>query len=68
MTTARGKRYAQSADIDRPPRHRAVERDRLGMAANPDYVVADGSSDPGPVYLGEDTTLGLLRVKSSSSS
>ena len=31
----------------------------LGMAANPDYVVADGgSSDPGPVYLGEDTTLG----------
>src|SRR5258706_14131713 len=32
---------------------------RLGMAANPDYVVADGgSSDPGPVYLGEDTTLG----------
>lgn len=31
----------------------------LGMAANPDYIVADaGSSDPGPVYLGEDTTLG----------
>lgn len=31
----------------------------LGMAADPDYVVADGgSSDPGPVYLGEDTTLG----------
>src|SRR5688500_4858713 len=31
----------------------------LGMEANPDYVVADGgSSDPGPVYLGEDTTLG----------
>lgn len=31
----------------------------LGMASNPDYVVADGgSSDPGPVYLGEDTTLG----------
>jgi hypothetical protein len=30
-----------------------------GMAAQPDYVVADGgSSDPGPVYLGEDTTLG----------
>jgi len=30
-----------------------------GMEANPDYVVADGgSSDPGPVYLGEDTTLG----------
>jgi hypothetical protein len=32
---------------------------QLGMASNPDYVVADGgSSDPGPVYLGEDTTLG----------
>ncbi|MGE0558626.1 MAG: acyclic terpene utilization AtuA family protein [Burkholderiales bacterium] len=31
----------------------------LGLAANPDYIVADGgSSDPGPVYLGEDTTLG----------
>jgi hypothetical protein len=31
----------------------------LGMASNPDYIVADaGSSDPGPVYLGEDTTLG----------
>ncbi|NBR28280.1 MAG: acyclic terpene utilization AtuA family protein, partial [Betaproteobacteria bacterium] len=31
----------------------------LGMASDPDYVVADGgSSDPGPVYLGEDTTLG----------
>ena len=31
----------------------------LGMAADPDYVVADGgSSDPGPVYLGDDTTLG----------
>ena len=31
----------------------------LAMASNPDYVVADGgSSDPGPVYLGEDTTLG----------
>jgi hypothetical protein len=29
------------------------------MASDPDYVVADaGSSDPGPVYLGEDTTLG----------
>jgi hypothetical protein len=27
--------------------------------AKPDYIVADGgSSDPGPVYLGEDTTLG----------
>ncbi len=31
----------------------------LGLASNPDYIVADGgSSDPGPVYLGEDTTLG----------
>src|SRR5690348_3816707 len=30
-----------------------------GMESRPDYVVADGgSSDPGPVYLGEDTTLG----------
>jgi hypothetical protein len=30
-----------------------------GMETNPDYVVADGgSSDPGPVYLGEDITLG----------
>jgi hypothetical protein len=30
-----------------------------GMATNPDYVVADGgSSDPGPVYLGENITLG----------
>ena len=30
-----------------------------GMDTNPDYVVADGgSSDPGPVYLGEDITLG----------
>lgn len=29
------------------------------METMPDYVVADaGSSDPGPVYLGEDTTLG----------
>ena len=32
---------------------------QLGMESNPDYVVADGgSSDPGPVYLGEDITLG----------
>src|SRR5689334_19915278 len=32
---------------------------RRAMEAKPDYVVADaGSSDPGPVYLGEDTTLG----------
>ena len=30
-----------------------------GMETNPDYVVADGgSSDPGPVYLGADITLG----------
>lgn len=30
-----------------------------GMETSPDYVVADGgSSDPGPVYLGEDITLG----------
>jgi len=29
------------------------------MATHPDYVVADGgSSDPGPVYLGEDTQMG----------
>ncbi|MCC7485442.1 MAG: acyclic terpene utilization AtuA family protein [Burkholderiales bacterium] len=36
-----------------------AESFRLGMDSNPDYVVADaGSSDPGPVYLGEDTTLG----------
>ena len=29
------------------------------MESGPDYVVADGgSSDPGPVYLGEDITLG----------
>src|SRR5918992_27158 len=35
--------------------HRAMEE------ANPDYVVADaGSSDPGPVYLGEDTTMGRV--------
>ena len=30
-----------------------------GLDSNPDYVVADGgSSDPGPVYLGEDINLG----------
>lgn len=30
-----------------------------GMATHPDYVVADGgSSDPGPVYLGENIQLG----------
>lgn len=34
---------------------------RRGMATDPDYVVADaGSSDPGPVYLGEDMQLGLF--------
>jgi hypothetical protein len=32
---------------------------RAGMATQPDYVVADaGSADPGPVYLGEDVSLG----------
>ncbi|MGH8617190.1 MAG: acyclic terpene utilization AtuA family protein [Burkholderiales bacterium] len=32
---------------------------RRGMQTNPDYVVADGgSSDPGPVYLGEDISMG----------
>src|SRR3954466_7828031 len=32
---------------------------RAMAEANPDYVVADaGSSHPGPVYLGEDTTMG----------
>jgi len=37
----------------------APESFKAGMATRPDYVVADGgSSDPGPVYLGEDTTLG----------
>jgi len=30
-----------------------------GMATNPDYLVADGgSSDPGPVYLGDNRVLG----------
>lgn len=30
-----------------------------GMETNPDYIVADGgSSDPGPVYLGENSQLG----------
>jgi hypothetical protein len=37
----------------------APESFRRGMDTGPDYVVADaGSSDPGPVYLGEDTSLG----------
>ncbi len=32
-----------------------------GLEAKPDIIAADaGSSDPGPVYLGEDTTLGLF--------
>ena len=34
---------------------------RLGMASNPDILVADGgSADPGPVYLGEDSSLGFF--------
>jgi hypothetical protein len=33
----------------------------LGLEAGPDVIAADaGSSDPGPVYLGDDTTLGLF--------
>ena len=37
----------------------APESFHRGMATNPDYVVADaGSSDPGPVYLGEDIAMG----------
>lgn len=33
----------------------------LGLEAGPDIIAADaGSSDPGPVYLGADTTLGLF--------
>jgi len=32
-----------------------------GIATQPDYLVADGgSSDPGPVYLGENKNLGLF--------
>ncbi|MBL8689091.1 MAG: acyclic terpene utilization AtuA family protein [Rhodospirillaceae bacterium] len=32
-----------------------------GIATRPDYLVADGgSSDPGPVYLGENKNLGLF--------
>lgn len=39
----------------------APESFYAGMATNPDYLVADGgSSDPGPVYLGEDTQLGMF--------
>src|SRR5438045_1433005 len=37
----------------------APESFHRGMATNPDYVVADaGSSDPGPVYLGENIPMG----------
>jgi hypothetical protein len=37
----------------------APESFHRGMDTNPDYVVADaGSSDPGPVYLGEDIRMG----------
>jgi hypothetical protein len=37
----------------------APESFHRGMDTDPDFVVADGgSSDPGPVYLGEDITLG----------
>ena len=33
----------------------------LGMKSRPDVIVADGgSSDPGPVYLGEDIRLGMF--------
>ena len=62
MTTARGNKdtlkvLISTGHLGTAPSN--PESFRLGMAANPDYVVADGgSSDPGPVYLGEDTTLG----------
>ena len=37
----------------------SAESFHLGMQTNPDFVVADGgSSDPGPVYLGENIALG----------
>jgi hypothetical protein len=37
----------------------APESFHRGMDTNPDYVVADaGSSDPGPVYLGENIPMG----------
>lgn len=37
----------------------APESFQRGMETNPDYLVADGgSSDPGPVYLGEDICMG----------
>jgi hypothetical protein len=37
----------------------APESFHRGMDTNPDYVVADGgSSDPGPVYLGENISMG----------
>jgi hypothetical protein len=61
MTTARSKStlsvLISTGHLGTAPSN--PESFRLGMASNPDYVVADaGSSDPGPVYLGEDTTLG----------
>jgi hypothetical protein len=38
-----------------------TESFRLAMETKPDVIVADGgSSDPGPVYLGEDISLGLF--------
>jgi hypothetical protein len=37
---------------------------KLAMETEPDVIVADGgSSDPGPVYLGEDINLGLFARK-----
>jgi len=62
MTTARGNKdtlkvLISTGHLGTAPSN--PESFRLGMAANPDYVVADGgSSDPGPVYLGEDITRG----------
>jgi len=35
-----------------------------GLEAGPDVIAADaGSSDPGPVYLGEDITMGLFHTE-----
>lgn len=35
-----------------------------GLEAGPDVIAADaGSSDPGPVYLGEDITMGLFHAE-----
>ncbi|MBM3790666.1 MAG: DUF1446 domain-containing protein, partial [Acidobacteria bacterium] len=37
---------------------------QLGLASRPEIMAADaGSSDPGPVYLGEDITLGLFHTQ-----